>query len=54
MQVDPNTISVCGLCSALPHAFGLQALPCWLDCVLLIGVPVIVALLWKRVNGLFR
>ena len=46
--------SECDICSALPHAFGLQVLPCWLDCVLLVGIPVIVGLLWNWVSGLFR
>ena len=46
--------SVCDICSALPHAFGLQVLPCWLDCVLVIGGAVIVGCLLKWIDGLFR
>jgi len=45
MPPDPNALSICGICSALPQAFDIQVLPCWLDCVLMFGVIAALALL---------
>lgn len=47
MPPDPNALSVCRICSALPHAFGILALPCWLDCGLTFGVAVVAGLLLR-------
>lgn len=54
MQVDPNALSVCGMCDTFADAVGLRVLSCWLDCVLVIGGTVIVGSLLKWIDGLFR
>ena len=38
MQPDPNAFSICGICDTVLAGVGVQVLPCWLDCVLVVAI----------------